>query len=673
MCAMPHTLPGSREPPPGPFVGPPERIAGMGAALALCLLPIRAWTLSLGASGAGEAPLTALYSLAASCSDILYAVLLTGAGLLGAHLLRKSPSALRVFTGAFAGLALLSLLAGLGNIVAVRMLGGPVTARWLYYGEFLRTLDALQGLFAHLTAWNLALCAGFSALLFLLARVLRKLLFRLLRRLRPGALLALVLPLLALYLVGSQRVLAIRDPAPRKIVNPITALVRSLLVSADAPALFTMKVSCPPPEILRVRERGPNPGHGFQSGHGVRNVLFFVMESVSFEALETYGTGDSLMPSLARYRDRATTFRSVYAQGPATDMGMLSLLCATYPWLSHRTLTKEHPDIPLPSLSGELKRHGYRTGFFSSADLTFSGMGDFLSHRGFDLLEDVRTRRGPFTRMRSERWYFLDGSDDIATARSLVAWLPESPGETPFFAVLWTHATHYPYWHTGPSRDFGVKDEALNRYLNAIRHGDEALGILLGALEERHLLETTLVVVMGDHGEAFGRHGHYGHGTALYEENLRVPCVFINPRLFGGESRETLGGLLDIPPTVLDILGLEVPGDWQGHSLFSPDRPGRLYFCAPWSDFLVGYRDRDEKVIYNADANRYELFDIRSDPLESRNLAELRPERLREARERLAAWVQYQRRLYEGLLGPARERTRAAGNGGQRTPSNGAL
>ena len=160
----------------------------------------------------------------------------------------------------------------------------------------------------------------------------------------------------------------------------------------------------------------------------------------------------------------------------------------------------------------------------------------------------------------------------------LLKWVDQDARE-PIFALLWTDQTHWPYTAPESPAANGSADTSSvrrARYLRALRETDRALGKLLGSLEERGLLESTLVVVSGDHGEAFGQHGNAFH-RLLYEEEVRVPLLLINSRLFHGERDTVPGGLMDIAPTVLDLLGDPLPAEWQGRSLFDPARPDRVY------------------------------------------------------------------------------------------------
>jgi lipoteichoic acid synthase len=162
-------------------------------------------------------------------------------------------------------------------------------------------------------------------------------------------------------------------------------------------------------------------------------------------------------------------------------------------------------------------------------------------------------------------------------------------------------------------------------------------------------LDSTLIITLGDHGEAFGRHGQYVHASNIYEENVHIPLVFINRRLFAGEESSVIAGQVDIAPTVLDLLGLPQPSDWQGRSLFASDRSPRTYFFAPWADLLFGYREGERKNIFNATSGQYEAYDLKDDPQETRNLIDQLPGARQQILDRTAAWVQYQNRMIKNL------------------------
>jgi arylsulfatase A-like enzyme len=192
------------------------------------------------------------------------------------------------------------------------------------------------------------------------------------------------------------------------------------------------------------------------------------------------------------------------------------------------------------------------------------------------------------------------------------------------------------------------------------------MGRLFAGLRERGLDRDTIVIVTGDHGEGFGApHPTWGHGFRLYQEGVQVPLVLWSPVLFpGGKRVATLGGHVDLNPTVLDLLDVPAPSSWQGRSMLAPDRPPRAYFYAANDDYLLGVREGDFKYIYNATRGREELYDLVRDPEEQTNVASAHREKCRVLRQRLAAWKHHaaghlaaarraQGQIVDAGLGPA--------------------
>jgi arylsulfatase A-like enzyme len=169
---------------------------------------------------------------------------------------------------------------------------------------------------------------------------------------------------------------------------------------------------------------------------------------------------------------------------------------------------------------------------------------------------------------------------------------------------------------------------------------DEQVGRLFDGLRARGLEKDTIVIVTGDHGEAFGDPHHtWGHGFRLYDEGIRVPFMIWSPVLFPAGGRvDTVGSHVDINPTITDLLGLPPAASWEGRSVFARDRPPRAYFYAANDDYLLGLREGSFKYIYNVTRGRDELYDLSRDPDERTNIASRHRDRCRVWRQRLAAW-----------------------------------
>jgi lipoteichoic acid synthase len=220
--------------------------------------------------------------------------------------------------------------------------------------------------------------------------------------------------------------------------------------------------------------------------------------------------------------------------------------------------------------------------------------------------------------------------------------------------MMWTYQTHFPYFSSGEEISFNPNDPVMNRYLNAVHHSDQVLGKLLDDLKAKGLFESTLVVVVGDHGEAFGRHQQITHAGGVYEENLHVPFILINPG-FNQQQVKGVGGLVDIAPTIMNILGYPGSEYWHGKDLFTAKENDRVYFFTPWAaDYLFGYREGKLKYIFNATKNITEMYDLESDPLETTNIASQFPEKAEISHQRIAAWVQSINKYMNTLLAAGR-------------------
>ena len=152
--------------------------------------------------------------------------------------------------------------------------------------------------------------------------------------------------------------------------------------------------------------------------------------------------------------------------------------------------------------------------------------------------------------------------------------------------------------------------------------------------------------MIGDHGQAFGQHpGNFGHTLFLYEENVRIPFVVAAPGAIVGPVR--VGGLtsqVDMAPTVLDLLGVPAPTDYQGLSRLGGRRPA-VFFFTDSSLAFVGLREENLKYIYEIETGRQKLFDLTSDPGETLNLAGEHPDRIDRYKNQLLDWCSTQRGL----------------------------
>ena len=157
------------------------------------------------------------------------------------------------------------------------------------------------------------------------------------------------------------------------------------------------------------------------------------------------------------------------------------------------------------------------------------------------------------------------------------------------------------------------------------------------------------ILVIADHGEAFYQHGQSGHASELYDENLHIPLLLINPNLFNGQRISTIGGIIDLAPTLLQIAKIPIPSNWQGDSLLNTNRSEKTFFFAPWSDYLFGARIGPHKIILDETNGSIELYDLSEDPMEKQDRSSDYPELVQTMRHEVAAWIQTHSRMLEKM------------------------
>ena len=379
----------------------------------------------------------------------------------------------------------------------------------------------------------------------------------------------------------------------------------------------------PPPDDLT----------SFRGSMRGRNVVLVVLESTGSRHLKTYGADIDPMPNLTALARQGLVVERAYAVYPESVKGLFATLCSRYP--AFDTSPELYAGVPCAPLPAILRRVGYRTALFHSGRFGYLGMPAMIEQRGFDLLEDAGAIGGQVDSSF--------GIDDASTVRRMLEWIASLRGQR-FFLTYLPIAGHHPYESTTPGPFRGRDD--FTRYLNALHESDAALGMLLDGLRRLSLDDKTMVVVFGDHGEAFGEHpGNFAHTLFAYEENVRVPYVIAAPGAIDRERRtQRVVSAIDTAPTVLDLLGLPADALHQGSSLLAADPRVALFFT-DYSIGWLGLADGCWKYLYEIDGGRSHLYDVCIDPGESLDRARELPERVAAYRDRVRAWAAAQKNL----------------------------
>jgi arylsulfatase A-like enzyme len=356
-------------------------------------------------------------------------------------------------------------------------------------------------------------------------------------------------------------------------------------------------------------------------------VVLITLDTTRADRLTAYGFADASMPHLERLAREGVVFEQAVSVAPLTVPAHASLLTGLLP-PGHGVRENSSPPLAPEhtTLAEVLRGHGFRSAAMVSSGVLDPDRGLAQGFDSYSAVQGGRRPRPDAPQRKAE-----------AAIGEAIDWL-DLVGDSRFF--LWTHLydPHRPY---EPPEPFASR-YAHDPYVGEIAYADSQIGRLLGALDRHGLLERTLVIVAGDHGESLGEHGERDHGIFVYEAVLRVPLII---RLPAVEARrvQAVVRLTDVMPTVLDLLGLPSPPTY-GASLTrlmrgEPQEELESYAESlyprrfGWSP-LYSLRDSRFKLI---DAPRPELYDLQQDPWEQRNLYDDRPATAAALRRRLSS------------------------------------
>jgi glucan phosphoethanolaminetransferase (alkaline phosphatase superfamily) len=510
------------------------------------------------------------------------------------------------------------------NVPVARVLSSPLT--WPMLGAAGGALsDSVKH---HATPGNLLLVSLVLASGVALPLFLRRPALRLQLR-SPSWLYLSAVILLALICIATGPIATSRVETVGLERNAVTSLASSALpritarAATEAWRTSPSGAQSPSEDISRLR--------GAAAG---RNVVLIVLESAGAQYLEPELAGLNPFPNLSKLTTSSVVFDNAYSVYPESIKGFFSVLCSRYPALD--TEAESYARVRTPSIATVLKAAGYRTALFHSGRFMYLGMDAIVEHRGYDVLEDAGSIGG-----RRESSF---GVDEPSTVGRALDWIDSlEPGER-FFLTYLPIAGHHPYDTPEPG-PFPQQAES-DRYRNALHYADQSLGTLIEGLRERGLEERTLFVVFGDHGEAFGQHdGNYGHSIFVYDENVHVPYLLAAPGLIKQQVRVARPiSLIDTAPTILDLLRLPSPAEYQGLTALE-GRSTMALFYTDYSLSLMGLRDGCWKYIYELESGRSKLFDLCTDPGEAEDVSSLHPDLVAAYSVHLSSWAAAQKSL----------------------------
>ncbi|NJD35715.1 MAG: DUF3413 domain-containing protein [Betaproteobacteria bacterium] len=325
------------------------------------------------------------------------------------------------------------------------------------------------------------------------------------------------------------------------------------------------------------------------------NIVWLVAESLRFDMLDP-----KIMPQLWDFSQQALRLEQHYSGGNLTQMGVFSMFYGLYGnyWFPMHAARRS------PVLMDVMQQRGYQFSLHTSQRFTYPAFDKTI-----------------FVNMNPNDMHSLFDSRpawerDRQNIRDMLAFVDKRDESKPFMAYMFFETTHAPYVFPPDlviakpyiedlnylTTDFTGDIQLIkNRYINASHHVDQQIGRVIAHLKEKKLLENTVVIVLGDHGEEFMEISRWGHSAEFNRFQTSTPAVVWVP----GNKPRVVSGItshLDIPATLLPLLGVRnPPSDYsQGMNLLDPAYRRDYAVAADWN--RLAYIGEKVKVAFPVNA-----------------------------------------------------------------------
>lgn len=300
------------------------------------------------------------------------------------------------------------------------------------------------------------------------------------------------------------------------------------------------------------------------------NVVMIFQESSYNKYLSLFDGKIDTQPLLSKYKNRMELFPNFFSAFAGSMWARFATFTGLYPVPDYKAFTIRR--VPVKSVFDVLHQNGYACSLFYSSFFDYTSFRDFLEHRGLDAMYDADTMPGPH-KLPPVSW----GLKEEETVNSIRDQIKNYAAQKKkFFLTYVPAAPHNPFDGT-PDRfrkfKLGKIGDYTPLYLNELLYMDWNITSIIDQLKDSGLLDNTLVIITDDHGEMLGENGGpIGHGWAVTPELANIPLIIMDPDNLGYHVNETVGSQVDLLPTLLDLLGIPIPGDqlYQGVSLYSP-------------------------------------------------------------------------------------------------------
>ncbi|WP_162573069.1 LTA synthase family protein [Variovorax sp. PBL-H6] len=354
----------------------------------------------------------------------------------------------------------------------------------------------------------------------------------------------------------------------------------------------------------------------------VKNVVIVMMESVRAASTSIHRPDLGTTPFLAKLGQDGLVVSDMSAVVPRTSSAWIAILGGQYPLTNEGSVRWSAENSKLPrirALPAALRDVGYATSFFTPTHLHLLNENRMVDALGFETVMDDED----FSKLQSLHANYMGGADEVMIKPILDWTRAQKMANRPFMTAVMTSVGHHPYTTPSTWKKLSFPNAAnptLEAYYNCLAYIDDVIAKLMAGYKELGVLDDTVFLFLGDHGQFFGEHGVNQAFNALYQEGVHIPMVIYAPGV--AELKGVIKGprqQIDVLPTVAELLGYEVQNArLPGVSLLQPVSAEReMFFSASIESSYLALRRGEKKYIYNFDRAPFMVFDLAADPAEN--------------------------------------------------------
>jgi hypothetical protein len=375
-------------------------------------------------------------------------------------------------------------------------------------------------------------------------------------------------------------------------------------------------------QSYRAPETEPVDAEAFLPAKSDRpwNVIIFIMESAGTRYIFDTSDGNAMpMPFLHKISEEGWYLKRHFTTSNVSTKAVFSIFSGLYDFFAKETFGTR-PDADVPAVYNWLGQE-YDRFLVTPSSISWYFPTKFVINNGLSEIHSYENLKFKIKEEFHSLGHYI-ARDEVQTTDFFIQRLRKV--KEPFLGIYISFAAHFPYFDYG--EDFRIrKDDGhlISRYYNNLNLLDQMIRRIVDHLREQGLLDRTLLVILGDHGQAFGQHhpNNFMHYRYSYNENLETPTIFYQPKLFKPKTFEFPTSHVDILPTLLDAMRIPYsPKVFDGRSLFSHKARETPIFFYGYEESLSSLDNHLLKVQYSLKKNNCWAFDLKLDPDEKNPL-----------------------------------------------------